>query len=70
MAAAYFYVTDVARDNGDHEVHESGCKYMPAERNRTPLGYFTTCQGAVQEAGKHHRQVNGCAWCSPACHTT
>ncbi len=67
--ATYYYVNKVAQPNGDHEVHASGCSYMPAEYNRIYLGSFNTCAEAVREAAKHYRQVNGCYWCSRACHT-
>ena len=68
--AAHYYVNKVAQSNGDHEVHEAGCSYLPAEHNRLYLGYFSNCADAVREARRHYRQVNGCYWCSRACHTS
>ena len=65
----HYYVNDNAQDNGDHEVHEEGCSYLPQTPNRTYLGYFSNCSDAVKEAKKHHDQVNGCFWCSRPCHT-
>ena len=35
-----YYVNKKAQDNGDHEVHEAGCSYMPEDENRKFLGSF------------------------------
>ena len=67
---ATYYVNKNAQANGDHEVHRSGCSYMPEPENRVYLGEFSTCQAAVREARKHYRQANGCYYCSNACHTS
>jgi hypothetical protein len=64
-----YYVNDRAQSNGDHEVHQSGCSFMPEQSNRTYLGEFTNCWEAVQAARRHHSQVNGCFFCAKACHT-
>lgn len=64
-----YYVNDRAQANGDHEVHHTECKYLPAAGNRTYLGEFSNCKPAVEVAKVHHRQVNGCATCCPDCHT-
>lgn len=69
MAMEIYYVNRQAQPNGDHEVHTSGCGYLPAEENRQYLGLFSTCAEAVREAQGHVRQVNGCYWCSRPCHT-
>jgi hypothetical protein len=65
---ARYYVNKNAQDNGDHEVHEAGCSYLPATSNRIDLGLFTRCQEAVKEAKKHYTQSDGCYYCSLACH--
>jgi hypothetical protein len=62
-----YYVNKNAQSNGDHEVHREECSYLPA--NRIDLGLFNNCQDAVREAKKHYTQVNGCVYCSKACHT-
>ena len=67
---ASYYVNKNAQANGDHEVHKDGCSFMPEPSNRTYLGEFSNCQPAVQEASKHYNQVNGCYYCSVACHTS
>lgn len=67
---ANYYVNKNAQTNGDHEVHVSGCSYMPTTENRQYLGNFQNCQGAVIEAKKYYRKSNGCYYCSYSCHTT
>ena len=64
-----YYVNKNAQDNGDHEVHTPGCKYLPKPHNRIYLGDFASCGPAVTEAKKHYAQSNGCYYCSNACHT-
>jgi hypothetical protein len=67
---AYYLVNRQAQPNGDHEVHQTTCGYLPALGNQDHLGYFSTCQEAVRAArNRGYRQVNGCYWCSYACHT-
>lgn len=65
-----YYVNKNAQDNGDHEVHKSGCARMPDVSNRLYLGDFASCYGAVHEAKKHYPQSNGCYYCSEECHTS
>ncbi|MFH1302096.1 MAG: hypothetical protein ABIK07_13625 [Planctomycetota bacterium] len=64
-----YYVNKNAQSNGDHEVHTTGCTYMPDWNNRIDLGDFASCGPAVREAKKHYTQVNGCYYCSKPCHT-
>lgn len=64
-----YYVNKNEQPNGDHEVHRDGCTWMPAVANRIHLGVFNNCHDAVREAQKYYEQVNGCATCSPLCHT-
>lgn len=68
MSASY-YVNRKAQANGDHEVHDATCKWLPADENRQYLGYFASCTGAVTEARRYFVQVNGCIHCSTTCHT-
>jgi hypothetical protein len=67
---ADYYVNKIAQPNGDHEVHETGCNFMPAPENRIYLGNHYSCENAVRTAKAYYRQANGCYWCSRACHTT
>jgi len=65
-----YYVNKNAQSNGDHEVHTTGCSFMPLQANRIYLGDFYSCTSAVLEAKKHYIQVNGCYYCSEPCHTS
>lgn len=65
-----YYVNKNAQNNGDHEVHVSGCDRMPEPQNRLALGDFNGCQAAVREAKKHYAKSNGCYYCCYECHTT
>ncbi len=67
---ADYYVNKNAQDNGDHEVHESGCGWMPNPENRQYIGDFSSCHGAVRKAKEIYPTADGCAHCSPACHTS
>lgn len=64
-----YYVNKIAQSNGDHEVHEEGCSWLPAFNNRIPLGQHTSCHSAVREAKKYYTLANGCKYCCPDCHT-
>ena len=66
---ADYYVNKNVQANGDHEVHRDPCSFMPESANRTYLGAFSECSGAVKAAKSHYPQVNGCYFCSGACHT-
>ena len=66
---AHFYVNTNAQANGDHEVHEQGCSFMPHASNRIYLGDFTNCHAAVREAQKTYRTANGCYYCARPCNT-
>lgn len=64
----YFVVNNVAQPNGDHEVHQAGCKYYPS--NYRDLGWHSSCVTAVAAAKRIHTKSNGCYHCNYACHTT
>jgi len=70
MPMATYYVNSNAQANGDHEVHKSGCSYMPSAENRVYLGDFATCHGAVRKAKQLYPRSNGCYYCCPECHTS
>lgn len=63
-----YYVNKNQQSNGDHEVHKSGCSYMPREENKEYLGMFDNCHKAVEEAKRrHYPNVNGCYYCCREC---
>ena len=65
-----YFVNDNAQSNGDHEVHKDGCKYLAMAHRTTYLGYFSNCRDAVIAAKRIYLKSDGCATCSPACHTS
>ena len=66
---ARYYVNKNQQSNGDHEVHTTGCSWLPDIENRIYLGDLSSCWSAVTEAKKYYSQVNGCYYCSKTCHT-
>lgn len=64
-----YLVNDTAQETGEHEVHDVTCSWAKLIKKSTSLGTHASCRGAVEEARKHYRNVDGCAHCSPACHT-
>ena len=65
-----YYVNKNAQANGDHEVHEQSCSFLPKPENRIYLGVFNNCKEAVKRAKMYYTQVNGCYYCSNDCHTS
>lgn len=65
-----YRVNKNAQANGDHEVHKSGCSFMPEQEKRIYLGDFLYCGSAVAQAKTYYTQVNGCYYCAKPCHTT
>ncbi|WP_373033336.1 hypothetical protein [Sulfurovum sp.] len=64
---ANYYVNNNAQPTGEHEVHHEDCRFLPTQR--THLGYFASCNQAMTAAIRFYRNVDGCKFCSPACHT-
>lgn len=68
---ARYYVNKNAQvESGDHEVHTTGCSWLPDAENRIYLGDFYSCFSAVAKAREYYTQVDGCYWCSRDCHTS
>lgn len=71
---AKFIINSNQQSNGDHEVHNVavGCSYMPEPQNQINLGEHATCHGAVAYAKQQWptNKINGCYYCSNACHTS
>jgi hypothetical protein len=64
-----YYVHTIPQANGDHEVHQEDCHYLPLPQNRIYLGEFTNCRQAVTAASAYYSDVDGCRFCSPECDT-
>lgn len=65
-----YYVNRNAQANGDHEVHDQICTFLPSAENRIYLGEHYSCSSAVVAARVYYPQSNGCYWCSRSCHTS
>lgn len=64
-----YVVNDNAQSNGDHEVHSRNCIYFPQINSYSDLGWHTDCRSAVAAAKKIYPSSDGCASCSPSCHS-
>jgi hypothetical protein len=64
-----YCVNTQQQQTGEHEVHKVTCTWAPALYNQRDLGYHYTCTSAVAEAKKYYYSVDGCYFCSLACHT-
>ena len=65
----HYYVNKNPQPTGEHEVHRAGCDWMPKPENRIFLGDYATCGPAKKAALVYYDNVDGCAHCSPACHS-
>lgn len=63
-----YYVNRIEQKNGDHEVHNENCQYLPKPLNRVYLGEFANCQDAIRVARTHYYLVDGCFYCCNSCH--
>ena len=68
---ADYYVNDTPQvPSGDHEVHEDGCYWLALASSTTYLGDFPSCEPAVRKAKTIYPTADGCATCSPDCHSS
>lgn len=66
-----YYINKNTQFNGDNEVHEENCRYLPHPQNRVLLGSFPSCKEAVAYARRYgFTRADGCAYCVPECHTS
>ena len=67
-----YYVNNNRQESKDglhNEVHKNGCYWLSKATNKSYLGEFYTCHGAVAEAKKKYPySVDGCESCCPDCH--
>ena len=64
-----------AQSNGDHEVHNlsGGITHcLPNSENQITIGLHSSCGSAISAAKKKfpNYKINGCFFCSSACHTS
>jgi len=63
-----YYVNSNPQVGGEHEVHTETCIFLPSQENRTYLGEFEYCEGAVSAAKRFYYNVDGCFYCASGCH--
>ena len=63
-----YYVSKIAQTNGDHEVHDESCHWLPSPEHRAYVGEYLSCFGAVLDAKKQYPQSDGCVHCCKPCH--
>ena len=69
MKQYYMNMDTTQNPNNNHEVHATGCIWMPSEYNRVYIGYYSDGVQAVAEARrKGYYNVDGCATCCPEAH--
>lgn len=66
---ARYYVNKKAQTTGDHEVHKTGCHWMPKVENRQYLGEYSSCEPAVAKARITFPTADGCYYCSNECNS-
>ena len=65
-----YYVNKNPDKDGNNEVHSEDCWLCPSSENREFLGGFSHCFRAVVVAKLDYPNADGCAHCSPDCHST
>ncbi|MNG35941.1 hypothetical protein D3C84_1228150 [compost metagenome] len=65
-----YYVNDNAQDNGDHEVHVSGCPRLKEVKSSTFLGSHDQPLTAVIKAQTIYPQSDGAYCCCRSSHTS
>lgn len=69
MYTHYYVNDDQTRNPGlHHEVHTEEHANTLKITNKSYLGYFNGCEGAVAKAKEKYADADGCANCCSACH--
>ena len=69
---AKYVVNKNAQSDGYHEVHnEETCNHLPEPHNRVSVGNYNSCSSAVAACKNENTsfKIDGCYYCSNACHT-
>jgi hypothetical protein len=70
---AHFILNKNAQPGGEHEVHNLDvyCGHLPNPENQISLGNHGGCREAVRYAKSRYpaAAIDGCAYCTPVCHT-
>lgn len=62
-----FYVNKVIQSNGEQEVHQATCLFLPKEADRIDLGEFNSYRKALEKAKLIYKKSNGCFFCTRSC---
>ena len=67
MSTNHYYYLNANAQSGsnEHEIHVTGCGWMPIEKNKISLGSHANQQSALKKAKKDYPnwKINGCAYC-------
>jgi hypothetical protein len=58
-----YYLDLIPKKNGDYELHNEFCLYMPVIINALYIGDFSNEKDALKEALKKQPNTNGCKHC-------
>ena len=64
-----YCVNSNAQPTGEREVHDTAKYCLHRPNDCRPLGWHADCYGAVAAARRLYNNVDGCAFCTPECHT-
>lgn len=59
----HYYINNRTQRNGEHQIHRTGCTFMPDGDTRAYLGEFDSCASALAEARKRYKQATACRYC-------
>lgn len=66
-----YYLNTNTDKNGNHEVHQKGCYWLTLVADPVNLGDHLNCHHALMAARLlGYANVDGCAHCSPDCHSS
>lgn len=59
----HYYINNRTQPNGEHQIHRTGCTFMPDSETRTYLGQFDSSASALAEARRRYKQATLCHYC-------
>lgn len=70
---AQFIVTKQKQVSGKYTIHNrtTGCAHLPSQGQQVSLGYYPSCQEALEDALSRwpDKQIDGCYYCANSCHS-
>lgn len=58
-----YYVNSFPNSEGEYDVHEEGCEYIPDFLSRKFLNYLPSAKSAINKAKKTYPKSNACKNC-------